>query len=147
MKREKYDLANSTFERLSTEVSNARLLSDQVKKIYLRKSVIVCLQRIGREGLGINWWQDTKLMSIFQRMYEAGVLPLPVDPVERIRWIALICARACEFDGLNCDELVNELDYLPTIGQCKDRNQDRVDRIKEIRRILKQNGWKSVFGW
>lgn len=140
-------IANSNFARLSARNTNAVILRDLVKKIYLRESVILYLKRIEKDDLGINWWQDSELMNVFKNMYQAGVLPLPFDAVERIRWIALICVSVCIWEEFSFGNLISSLDYLPTSDLDDSVNLDVARQILELRDNLKNNGWEYVFGW
>ncbi len=140
-------IANSNFARLSTRNTNAVILRDLVKMLFLRESVILCLKRIKKDDAGINWWQDVELMGVFKNMYQAGVLQLPFDAVERIRWIALICVSVCIREKFSFGNLISSLDYLPTIELDESANPDVTRQILEVRDNLKNNGWEYVFKW
>ncbi len=142
-----YLFVNSSFARLSKDKTNARLISDLVKKVYLRKSIVACLARIEAEDTVVNWWQDKELLSVFKNMHQAGVLPLPSDPVERVRWVALICVRACELDKFKYGNLITPLDYLPDDLIDDSYGVSTLIDIQNLREDLKNRGWNTVFGW
>lgn len=105
--------ANDLFGRVSGRKTNAEVIDQMSKRVIVRAVVVSCLIRINTRTEETNWWQDTDLMTTFKNMYLAGVLPLPNDPVERLRWIAFLCVRACEVDGYDHGVLLLPLDYLP----------------------------------
>lgn len=152
--REKKSLlpdANKIFDRVSSSKTNARVMDQMSKRVVVRAMVISCLRRINERKVEINWWQDTDLMDVFKHMYKADVLPLPIDPVERIRWIAFLCIRICEVDDFNYGSLLLPLDYLPDDQLDSLINSEYTKSIgavvKKLRRDLKDMGWDKVFGW
>ncbi|OGD83193.1 hypothetical protein A2572_01915 [Candidatus Collierbacteria bacterium RIFOXYD1_FULL_40_9] len=68
-----YKLANETFQMVSPDYSNAKEISNQAKKVFLRRSIVSCLENFEKQDIGINWWQDEDLMKVFERMNKAGV--------------------------------------------------------------------------
>lgn len=139
--------ANHLFDKVYGKKSNSAVISDLSKRVYLREAVVFCLTRIESRDEGINWWQDKELMSIFENLYKAGVLPLPADPVERIRWIAFLCMKTCEFDGFSYGNLLISLDYLPDEQLDDSYGVSVLTDIQNLREELKQKGWNAVFGW
>lgn len=139
--------ANKLFDRVSEERSNSAVISDMAKRVFLRKAVVTCLTRIGSRDEGMNWWQDKELMNIFENVYKAGVLPLPSDPVERIRWIAFLCMKTCEFDKFSYGNLLIPLDYLPDDQLDDSYGVSVLTDTQNLREELKQKGWNAVFGW
>ncbi len=143
--------ANGIFDRVSDRMTNAEVIDHMSKRVIVRTMVVSCLIRINTRSKESNWWQDTDLMTLFKNMYFAGVLPLPNDPVKRIRWIAFLCKRACEVESYDCGVLLLPLDYLPDdqLDGLPDRKPQKSIRatVKKLRSELRDKGWDSVFGW
>lgn len=140
-------IANEKFERLSTSFTNAEILRDLVKRVYLRESVFTRLLSIEESGKNIKWWEDEELMNIFKNMYFAGVLLLPYNPVERLRWIALICSSVCEWKKHKNVNLLTDTDLLPVGDVLADKSLVLKKEILDIRSELAKNGWDYVFNW
>ncbi len=139
--------ANVMFRRVSGRKSNSQIIDQMSKRVFLVEAVVSCLKRIESRDEGINWWQDSELMNVFGSMYKAGVLPLPVDPVERIRWIALLCIKTCEFDKFSYGNLLIPLDYLPDNLLDDSYGISVLTSVKSLRKELKEKGWYHLFGW
>lgn len=143
--------ANDIFSKVSDRKTNAEVIDQMSKRVIVRAVVVSCLIRINTRSEESNWWQDTDLMTTFKSMYLAGVLPLPNDSVERIRWIALLCMRACEIDGYDCGVLLLPLDYLPDDqldDQLTGKPYELIRKtIIKLRNELRDKGWEAVFGW
>ncbi len=143
--------ANKIFDRVSDRKTNAEVIDQMSKRVIVRVVVVSCLRRINTRSKESNWWQDSDLMTTFKNMYLAGVLPLPNDPVERIRWIALLCMRVCEVDKFDCGSLLLPLDYLPDdqLDDLPDSKPHESIRaaVEKLRNELRDEGWDKVFGW
>jgi hypothetical protein len=138
---------NNLFKRVDRRKSNSQIIDQMAKRAFLQSGVVACLARMGSRGAGTNWWQDKELMSVFENMYKAGVLTLPFDPVERIRWIAFLCIRACEYDGFAYGNLLIPLDYLPDDQLNDSYGISVLEDVLKLRRSLRDVGWNRVFGW
>ncbi len=143
--------ANEIFGKVSDRKTNAEVMDQMSKRKVVRNMVVSCLCRINTRKAECNWWQDTELMSLFKSMYYAGILPLPNDPVERLRWFAFLCMRACEVDGYDHGVLLLPLDYLPDdqLDDLPDSKPHESIRaaVEKLRSELRDEGWDKVFGW
>lgn len=140
---------NDFFPQIVQGKSNGEVMDDATDMLFLRESVVLCLSRIESEDLGHFWWQDKELMKIFDDLYTAGVLPLPKDPVDRLRWIALVCVECSKEEGFACGDVIIPLDFLPPemFFVFEDGySQDIVEEVLALRKKLSELGWEKVFG-
>ena len=144
------DVAKKFFPVVVPGRENSEVIFDSVKIDLLRKSVVLALKRIETEDLGHCWWEDGELMKIFGDLYKAGVIFLPSDPVDRLRWIALLCIEICVVEEFSWGNVLVPMDYLPydKFELFEDRYSINVFvEILKIRERLDGVGWHMVFGW
>lgn len=140
---------NDFFPLIVDGKGNGEVMDEAVAMLFLRESVVLCLSRIEKDDLGRFWWEDKELMKIFRDLYSAGVLPLPKDPVDRLRWIALVCVECCSEEGFAWGNIIIPLDFLPIeeFELFEDGySQDMVEEVLALRKKLSELGWEKVFG-
>jgi len=141
---------NTSFPKIVEDKTNAEVMAGLVGSVYFREVVVKHLERIENEDLGHFWWEDKVLMSFFEELFKAGVLLLPSDPVDRIRWIALACVEASNMEDFSCGNIIIPFDFLPVdmfeIFEA-DFGTKIMDAVIEFRESLAKKGWKVVFGW
>ncbi len=146
-----YDVIES-FPEIVPGRTNEFLLLELNSCFFFRKVAVEHLARIEKEDLGFNWWHDEDLMKLFKDLYLAGVVLLPSDPVDRIRWIALTLIKASKTEGFSWGNIVILLDVLPDemLEACNNEykyGQGALEEVRKFRTELREKGWKEVFGW
>jgi len=139
---------NSLFSPIMPGKQNAEILAEALEVEKLREEVVDRLSQIEAQDQGHFWWQDHKLMDIFRTVYESGCILLPIDPVERLRWIALLCVDMSSIEGFSCGNLVLPVDFLPDDMMVLFEEVYSVGVMEEVEKIRKQlaeGGWKSIF--
>ena len=48
--------------------------------------------------MALVWWKVKEIFSVFDELFTFGMILLPLDIIERIRWIALVCMAVCQMD-------------------------------------------------
>lgn len=139
--------ANIYFSKILPDKKNSAVLQDAVEIAELRKKVVACLERIEKEDAGEPWWKDAELMSIFEAVYTSGCILLPQNPVQRLRWLALLCVEISKVEGFSCGNMIIAPDYVP--DKELDLYEDIygisvIEDIKDIRRKLSQVGWEKA---
>jgi len=140
--------ANIYFPRILADKKNSAVLQEAVEIDGLREEVVACLERIEKEDAGEPWWKGTQLMSIFEAVFQSGCILLPRDPVQRLRWIALLCVEISKREGFSCGNIIIAPDYVPDkeLGLYEDiYGISVIEDIKDIRRKLSQVGWDKAF--
>jgi hypothetical protein len=69
-------------------------------------------------------------------------------PVERLRWIALLCVAMSNLEDFSCGNLVLPVDFLPDDMLVLYEDVYSVGVLEEVAKIRKQLeelGWKTVF--
>ena len=144
------DVAMMYFPVVVPGKENSEVMFEAVKLDLLRESVVLALKKIETEDLGHRWWEDSELMKIFGDLYKAGVIPLPVNPVDRLRWIALLCIEICVVEEFSWGNVLVPMDYIPyeKFELYEGRYSMSVFiEILKIRERLAGVGWQMVFGW
>lgn len=143
-----YPAYDSLFPRISIDKKNNELSEEAIEMVYLRESVVTYLREIEEGNGNCFWWQNKKLMNVFDDLYTAGVLALPKDPVDRLRWIALLCVDCCNWQEFDCSNLVTPLDFM-TGGMFElfreEFSEEHVKTILDFRDKLRKVGWKKAF--
>ena len=127
---------------------NSEVLAEALDIERLREEVVGRLSQIEKEDRGHFWWQDNELMDIFKTVYQSGCIQLPTDPVEKLRWIALLCVAMSNIEGFSCGNLILQVDFLPDDMLELYENAYSVDIFEEVAKLRKQlaeQGWMSVF--
>ncbi len=129
---------------------NSMVFEEMLEIVSLRHSVVEHLKRIGKTAVNNFWWNDFKLIKLFNDLYKAGIIPMPIDPVDRIRWISLICLECANDSDFDCSETVIPLDFLPLEFFSVMENDYPwrviVETIK-LREKLAQVGWEAIYSW
>ena len=97
------------FWRINLEIHNGRLL-EMALRFDNPKFIVSRLKEIESRD---DWqfWEDAPLMNLFER--HAQTARAPMDPVDRVRWAALVCIAAAKIEGFAYGNVVTEPDYLP----------------------------------
>lgn len=134
-------------ERVSPDKENTEIFEETLGLDKLRKEVVKRLEWIEKHDTGL-WWLDKPLMSLFVTLYKAGCILLPKNPVERFRWIALLCLEISKMEEFACGNVVLPPDFLDEeyfemyegiygVGL--------IDEISKLRSQLAERGWDAVF--
>ncbi len=138
------------FSKVSTIKTNNYLAQEALDMVFLRVSVVLILREFEATDTEAFWWKNRNLMKIFKDLYEAAVITLPSDPVDRLRWIALLCVECSISQDFDCGNLIIPPDYAS--NEDLERYEELygsaiIADIKTIRNELTEKGWKVVFGW
>lgn len=141
---------NTFFKPLFPGKENSEVFNDSVAIETLRKAVVARLTIIEKEDAGISWWNDRELMNLFKEVYENGIIFLPSAPVDRLRWIAMLCIEMSNQEGFDCGNIILPIDFLPAdmamlFAFVYPENLMMI--AMDLRSKLKNQGWKEVFGW
>lgn len=136
------------FERIEEGKENIVVFDETLESAELRKEVVERLIRFENSDELQFWWEDRPLLDIFMNLYRAGCISLPQDPVERFRWIALLCQEMSNEEGFDTSEIILVLDFLPeelmllfeeTYGTAV------LENALDIRGRLSLEGWQAVY--
>lgn len=136
------------FKTLGQGVDNAEAMKATVDLIDLRKKVVEILAKIEATDSDMFWWENKELMNLFMTLYKSGLIRLPTDAVERLRWIALICAECSKAEEFACGNVIIPPDYLPDdLNAMYEKVYGRavIDEVINLRNILDANGWEAKF--
>lgn len=139
---------NSMFSPLLPGKKNSEILAETLDIDRLREDVVKRLTKIVELDEGQFWWQDNELMEIFKAVYKSGCVLLPLDPVERLKWIALLCVAMSNIEGFACGNLVLPIDFLPEdmFEVYEDvYGVDVIEEVEKIRKQLAEQGWRAIF--
>ncbi len=136
------------FEKVLPERENSELFRETLQMAQLREEVIKNLTRFEAEDFGHFWWQDKELMGLFEELYKSGCITLPKNPVDRLRWIALLCVEISKTEGFSWGNVIIPPDYLPDeMVEIYERvyGSDVIEEVIKIREQLKERGWEAIF--
>lgn len=140
------NMAEKYFHKISPDKSNAQVMRDTLGIEELRKQVVSRLEIIEKEWSG-SWWEDKKLMGAFDQSFVTGKILLPLDVVERVRWIALVCIGISENEEFSYGNILLSVDYLPD-EEIPDLEDDYgasvVEEIQKFHKEIAEHGWKSL---
>lgn len=140
-------IAEKYFKKISPYKDNSQVLSETVEIEKLRERVVARLEAI-ENGNMPNWWEDTELMHIFDQVFTAGIIPLPLDTIERVRWIAFICIAMSIREEFSYGNVLLPIDYLPSemifSGEFDQYGQDCLEGVSNFRKQVAERGWKSL---
>lgn len=139
---------NIFFEQVLAEKENSELLNEALQIAQLREEVIKNLTRFVAEDEGHFWWQDKELMGIFEELYKGGCITLPKNPVDRLRWTALLCIEISKMEGFSWGNVIIRPDYLPDeMVEIYERvyGTDVIEEVFKIREQLREKGWEATF--
>ncbi len=138
------------FKTLGQGVNNSEALRAAVELTELRTKVVEILKRIEKTDTDAFWWEDKELMALFMTVYKSGLIRLPTNPVERLRWIALVCVECSKAEGWqDHDKIIIPPDYLPDDLNgmyMKVYEPWVIDEVINLRNDLDARGWEAVFG-
>ena len=111
----------------------------------LGKHVIARLDAVAKEDKGF-WWNDKELFSTFDHLFTTGVILLPLDVIDRVRWIALVCIGVSSKEGYSCGNVIVPVDYLPEEELYTQTiyNEHFLEQVMNFRRKVAKQGWKSL---
>lgn len=141
---------NELFTRQSKTKENNQLAMEALNILLLRELVVARLSSFEATDIDTFWWNDKELMSFIKELFKAGVIFLPNDPVERLRWIALLCIECSKIEEFDCGNILLPIDFVSTFDLEKYVDLYGVAVIGDviqIRELLKEMGWDAVFGW
>lgn len=142
------EMVNKFFSKVSPDKENIEVFNHALEMPKLREYVVSLLKKFEEEDALAFWWEDRELMGLFNSVYKSGVIALPSTPVERLRWIALLCAKICEIEGFSWGNIIIPPDYLPTtMVEIYERVYGSVviEEVLKIRDRLALCGWEAVF--
>ena len=135
------------FLKISPHKTNGKVMQETIDIEKLRKLVVFELEKIECGKEVDLWWVDKELVRTFDKLYTSGIILLPLDPVERARWVALACIAIGEVEGFAYGNILLSADYMPDeeLGDFEDVfGVSVVETIQEFRRKLAKEGWKSL---
>lgn len=138
---------NNSFTRIAEHRENIDFFNEALAIPDFPVLIVKHLERIENSSDGHDWWLDKELMKIFDDLYKCAIVSLPCEPVERIRWIALICIACSENAGFSYGNVLVPPDYLPDEeieGYASLYGWDVIERIQELRKQLREKGWNSL---
>lgn len=137
--------ADKYFKRISQDKSNSQIMWDTVGIEKLGKDVVARLEVIANREIE-HWWDDKELISIFDLLYTSGIILLPLDVVQRVRWIALVCEGVSSKEGYSCGNVIVPVDYLPEeeIYTWSIYSEQFLEQVMIFRRKVAKHGWKSL---
>ena len=102
--------ANTYFTRISSDISNGELLLNTVKG----DASMFIVKRLGEiEQTDKNYWDDQELSKWFDDHVNSGDLIFPKDPIDKLRWKALVCIVASRKEGFSYGNVIFPPDYIP----------------------------------
>jgi hypothetical protein len=141
---------NDLFMKQSKTKDNNQLATEALNILLLRELVVARLSSFEATDIDTFWWNDKELMSFIKELFMAGIVFLPNDPVERLRWIALLCIECSKMEEFDCGSILLPIDFVSTYDLEKYVDLYGVAVIGDviqIRELLKEMGWDAVFGW
>lgn len=138
---------NSMFAVVFPGKSNYEVFNDALEIYMLREQVLAKLLQIEMSDTGDFWWQDKELMGIFDLLYKSGVILLPTNPAERLRWIALLCVEISNYEEFDCGNVILPIDFLP--DEMLELFEDAygaklIEEVIKTRKQLVEQGWESL---
>lgn len=140
------EAAKRYFSPISPNKDNGRVIAETVEIEKLRKFVVARLTTIEKEWEA-GWWEDKELMRMFDKLFITGVILLPMDVVERVRWIALVCIAISEHEGFSYGNVLVLEDYFPNeeLESLEHLHGERVvEDVQQFRARIAKRGWKSL---
>lgn len=138
---------NSLFPEILPGKANFDIFDETLEIYKLREEVLTRLTFIENNDDGSFWWQDKDLIGIFNTLYTSGIILLPRDPVDRLRWIALLCVEISNYEEFDCGNIILPVDFLPAeIFELYEEvyPENIVEGVKKIRKQLAEQGWESM---
>ncbi len=103
--------ADTHFSNIDPKVSNGQLLMQAVNAPGVSSSLVERLESIERSGELFG--NDRALANWFDSQIESGAIVAPKDPVDKHRWLALMCIAASKKEDFSYGNVVLAPDYLP----------------------------------
>lgn len=137
------------FEQITRDKDNNEVFDETLEMMDdVGEKVVERLDWILENDPKLEWWNDKELMNQFVILYKSCLICLPKNPVERLRWIALLCLEISNNEGFDCSKVITPFDLLPkglsTIYKDVD-NKSKFKSVIDIRNRLKKEGWEAVF--
>lgn len=135
-------------ERVDPQKENVDVFEEALALEELRKEVVKRLIWIEKNYTGQFWWEDKPLMNLFLTLYKSGCIQLPQKPVDRLRWIALLCLEISNLEGFDCGNIIIPLDFLPdSLLFVFEEPYGRavMESVLNLRDQLSTLGWEAVF--
>lgn len=135
-------------DKVIQDKENTEVFEETLELEELRKQVVSRLEWIEKNDSGQFWWEDKPLIDLFITLYKCGCISLPKNPVERFRWIALLCLEISKMEEYACGNVVLPPDFLPE--EFFEMYEDEygvgvIDEIRKLRARLAERGWEAVF--
>ena len=103
--------ADRYFPQISAGITNGDLLIKTIGEKEASSFIVKRLEDI--ESKDIFFWNDDMLFKWFEDKVDSNVFTLPKDPVEKIRWQALVCMAASITEGFSYGNVLIPPDILP----------------------------------
>jgi hypothetical protein len=103
--------ADRYFPQISAGTTNGNLLIKTIEEKEASSFIVQRLEDI--ESSGDIFWNDKVLFKWFEDKKDSSVFIIPKDPVEKIRWQALVCIAASITEGFSYGNVVIPPDCLP----------------------------------
>jgi hypothetical protein len=137
--------AEKWFRKIAPHKTNSEIVWDTIGIDTLAKFVVKRLSIVETEDKPF-WWQDKELFRTFERGYSSGIIMLPMDVVERVRWIALMCVAICQKEGFSYGNVLIPPYYIPDeeLYQFDHYGASVLEEVQKFRRDVAEHGWKSL---
>jgi hypothetical protein len=142
-----FEASNKYFPKISPYKDNAAVMRDTLEIDRLCKRMVSELKTVEQEG--INWWENKALFGVIDCLYSSGAILLPLDLVDRVRWIALVCVAVSIQENYSFENVLCGADYLPSENMTdRDSGYDDklVKNILKFRSSISSVGWQSLCG-
>ena len=132
--------ANKYFSQISPDLSNGDLLIKTVDGEGASSFIVQRLENVESED--DSFWNDNTLLKWFEDQADLGSFTIPKDPVEKLRWQALVCIAASKKEGFSYGNVVFPPDYLPEESEefwdyIKNYGQYVLENIVDLRKHLR----------
>lgn len=140
---------NTLFDQVLPDKENSEVFYEACDIEDLRKEVVARLEEVDISEPVKLWWEDKALIALFMDAYKSGCISLPTDPVERFRWIALLCVEMSNIESYDCGDIVNPLYFLTADLMVVFEGlygDEALELVFGVWNRLNTEGWDSVVG-
>lgn len=137
-------VADKYFTKISDDKDNSTVLQDTVEIEKMRERIVSLVEKADKDG--IVWWEVKEFFSVFDELFTFGMILLPLDIIERIRWIALVCMAVCQMEEISYEYVFMSLDFLPdeVARVSEEYEADWIEKVIRFRHRAADRGWKSL---
>ena len=103
--------ADKYFNRIEPDIKNGNILIQTIETEGISASIVNRLEDI--EKRGDSFWNNKELNDWYKDQINLGNIKAPEDPVDKMRWLSLMCITASIKEGFSCGNVVIPPDVLP----------------------------------